>query len=203
MPSSPGAVHRRTTEVRLTEETTTSLIVAGGVVSLASAVTGTESACTAVRPPLSVTVSVAGYRPATPYAWAAMRPLPVPPSPKFQTYEAIVPSGSYEDDPLNVTVWSACGAEGEKTEDATGGRFPAAPGTADGLFDGVIAPAVAYRKSYHVALPVVPSSPGAVHWSVTKDWFTEVTRKSATTAGGVVSFGGGGGGGGGGVPPGG
>ena len=86
---------------------------------------------------MSVTVSVALYRPATPYAWAAMRPLPVPPSPKFQRYAAIVPSGSYEDDALNVTVWRACGAEGEKTEDATGGRFPAAPGTADGLFDGV------------------------------------------------------------------
>src|SRR6266566_5473238 len=137
MPSSPGAVHRRTTEVRDTEETTTSVIVAGGVVSLACAVTGTESACTPVRPPLSVTVSVAVYWPATPYAWAAIRPLPVPPSPKFQTYEAIVPSGSYEDVPLNVTVWSACGAEGEKTEDATGGRFAAVPGTADGLFDDV------------------------------------------------------------------
>src|SRR5207247_1421351 len=70
-----------------------------------------------------------------PYAWEAMRPLPVPPSPYVQTYEAIVPSGSYDDVALNVTVWSACGADGEKTEDATGGRFADPLGTADTLFE--------------------------------------------------------------------
>src|SRR6266511_751321 len=97
--------------------------------------TVTVSEWIAVRPPLSVTVKVTVYCPASRYAWVTVRPLPFVPSPNVHAYDAIVPSGSYEADALNVTACSGWGVAGENTTDATGGWFVDGLGTADGLFD--------------------------------------------------------------------
>ena len=55
------------------------------------AVTSTATVFVPVRPPLSVTVSVALYVPAAAYLWCGVEPVPVVPSPKFH---AVVRNGA-------------------------------------------------------------------------------------------------------------
>jgi hypothetical protein len=66
----------------------------------AIAVVGTETVTdrvvVAVPPRLSVTVSVIVYVPAAAYVCDAVAPEPVVPSPKFQAYEAMLPSESVD-----------------------------------------------------------------------------------------------------------
>ena len=48
-------------------------------------------------------------------------------------------------------------------------------------------PAMLYRRSYDLAFPAVPSSPGAVHRRTTYVRPIEYTRRSVIAEGGVVS----------------
>jgi hypothetical protein len=92
------------------------------------------------------------YEPAAAYVCVTVTPLPDVPSPKFQLYATIDPSGSEELDPLNATdtptvaAWSAPAL-------ATGGRF------------AIVAVAVALelRPPLSVTVSVTVYSPAAAY----------------------------------------
>ena len=74
-----------------------------------------------VNPSLSVTVSVAVNVPADAYVWLGLGLLDVAePSPKFQRYDAIVPS-SVDPEPENDTVTGASPDVGDAAITAVGG----------------------------------------------------------------------------------
>ena len=65
-----------------------------------------------------MTVRVTGYVPPVAYVCTGDTPLPVVLSPKFHAYDAIVPSGSDEDDANVTTVYCAV-----EVNDAFGGAL--------------------------------------------------------------------------------
>src|SRR4051794_38539001 len=69
------------------------------------AVTVTDLVNDADAPALSVTVRVTGYVPLLTYVWVALTPAPAgAPSPQFQAYVAMVPSGSRLPEASPVTL---------------------------------------------------------------------------------------------------
>jgi hypothetical protein len=81
-----------------------------------------------VAPRLSVTVSIALYVPAAWYVWPGFASVDVPPSPKVQAWDAIVPFGSLDPAELKLTVSGAAPLVGVAEMTAVGGWL-AAPAT--------------------------------------------------------------------------
>src|SRR2546429_9495786 len=90
------------------------------------ALTTTSRWAVAVNDSLSVTVSVTLNVPNVGYEWEMMAPLPFVRSPKSQTYESMVPSGSEEPDASKATVAPSITGFGVAVNDADR-RLPESP----------------------------------------------------------------------------
>src|SRR3990172_13436961 len=74
----------------------------------------------ALRPVVSVTVRVTAKVPEAAYAWEAVSPEAMPPSPKAHAYPAMGLSGSVVPDASNMTASPVCGAAGANVNAGTG-----------------------------------------------------------------------------------